>query len=1003
MRKSGLLLLMVGIAFPAFAAKRVTVEQLEQVLAAAHGKPDADIARQLSDLELTERLSAIRLARWEIDAPGTETKQALIALADVSAFLELPAADIPTIATPDLASQRQLMALTVDYVGKIISKLPNFFATRVTTRFEDTPRGYEKGQTVSILYRSLRPVGRSSSNVLYRDGQEVIDPVTAKGRKSGAAIQGLTTSGEFGPILATVLVDAAEGKLAWSHWEQGETGPVAVFRYAIPREKSHYEVEFCCVPGDNGNRVFQQFSGYHGEIAVDPANGAILRLVLEADLKSTDPIVKANIVVEYGPVEIGGKTYLCPVKSVSISQAQPLHTLQMQDFRTANMTQDMQNVPGSLQTLLNDVVFEQYHVFSASAHVLTGHNDEPKEHAPASSPVIAGTSEANTPDAENTDPTPVRNTTVVAPTAPGTASSAAAIVASGPTVPEISVADSAGLPDAPATPRPASPDRNVSLQVTTRLVDVGVTAYDKKNHPITDLNPEDFEIYDNGRKQTIRFFNRPRAAMSEESAKAPAEFAYSNRRAASANAGPEIEDTAGNITVLLIDASNLAWADLTNVREQILRFLRGLLANERVAFYVLQMHGFLVLEEGTADHALLETKLREWLPSSQDLTRAQAEDRRNRQQMDTVRNQSDPQTVNGTSSQAPNAGTLVDPELRQLGNNPGRDRLSILVGVARHLAAIPGHKDLVLVTNDNVLADSHNKSVSIDKGNRHIDEFALRAQEAMNDAHVTVYPLDASQPEGDVTVEAHSHDIEVEQSSNVPTSANVQRGPTTAEMQPDLHPLQGSVSEVADATGGHAIRRAGNIAAALNGVVDDGRATYLLSFTPDAPADGKYHILTVKLTTRHGAILRYRTGYQYALEPNTLKERFVQTIWQPFDANEISVRADSSAASTGGMLKLDIVTTDLALTQKDERWVDNLDIFLVQRDDDGLHARAAGQTLGLALKPDTYERLLKEGIRLDQRIERELATGSVRVVVVDENSGRMGSVTLPAAVLNSKH
>ena len=75
--------------------------------------------------------------------------------------------------------------------------------------------------------------------------------------------------------------------------------------------------------------------------------------------------MKANILVEYGPVEIGGKTYLCPVKSVSISQAQPLlHALQMQDFRTANMTQDTQNLPGSLQTLLNDVAFEQYHVFT---------------------------------------------------------------------------------------------------------------------------------------------------------------------------------------------------------------------------------------------------------------------------------------------------------------------------------------------------------------------------------------------------------------------------------------------------------------------------------------------------------------------------------------------------------------------------------------------------------------------------------------------------------------
>ena len=131
---------------------------------------------------------------------------------------------------------------------------------------------------------------------------------------------------------------------------------------------------------------------------------------------------------------------------------------------------------------------------------------------------------------------------------------------------------------------------------------------------------------------------------------------------AAANAGPEIGDTAGNITILLIDASNLAWADLTYVRGQILRFLRVLPVNERVAFYVLQTHGFQVLEEGTVDHALLAAKLSEWMPSSQDLTRAQAEERRNRQQMDTVRNQSDPQTVNGTSSQAPNAGTLVDPE-----------------------------------------------------------------------------------------------------------------------------------------------------------------------------------------------------------------------------------------------------------------------------------------------------------------------------------------------------
>lgn len=1005
-----LLLLLTEIAFPAFAAKRVNVEQLEQVLAAAHGKPDAEVARQLSDVQLTERLSASNLSRLEVDLPGTESKQALIALADMSALLDLPTAEIPAIARPDIPSQRQLMALTVDYVGKTITKLPNFFATRVTTRFEDTPRGYEKGQTVATLYQPLHFIGRSSTNVLYRDGQEVVDTGAAKGKKSRSAPQGLTTSGEFGSILATVLVDAAQGMLTWSHWEQGTVGPVAVFRYAVPGRKSHYDVEFCCVLGDNKeSRVFQQLSGYHGEITVDPANGTILRLTLEADLKPTDPIVKASIVVEYGPVEIGGKTYLCPVKSISISQAQPQpHTLQMQDFRTANMTQGTENLPGSLQTLVNDVAFEQYHVFTASAHVLT--DGEPGRDAPASGLKNFSAQEANTPKSESTgspsvagkptETTPTQNVTaaISTPTAPSPATNATLEAA----IPEISVADSTGFPDTAATQRSASPDRSFSLPARTRLVDVGVTAYDKKNHPITDLTPEDLEIYDNGRKQEIQFFNRP-SATATESGKTPSQFAYSNRRTTSANAGPEIGNTAGNTTILLIDASNLTWAELTYVRGQILRFLQVLAINERVALYVLQTHGFQVLAEGTTDHAVLAAKLSEWMPNSQDLARAQAEEHRSRQQVDTAGSQPEPQTVSGTSSQAPNAGTLIDPEMRQIGSNPAQDTLSIMIRVTRHLAAIPGHKNLVWVTSDNVLSGSSDKSVSINKGSKHIDEFSLRTQEAMNDAHVAVYPLDASQTESEVSIETHTRDIEAAQSSNAPTSVNTQSAPTTAPIKQDLHPIQGPVREVADATGGRAIRRSGNIAAALNGVVEDGHATYLLSFAPNEVPDGQYHVLTIKPTNRRGVTLRYRNGYQYSREPSTLKERFGRAVWQPFDANEIGVSANSAAASTGIVLKLAIATADLALAKQGERWVDNLDIFLAQRDDDGFHARVIGKTLGLSLKPTTYQALLRDGIPFDQPIEKGESTGSVRIVVVDENSGRMGSITVPAESLQGKH
>ena len=63
-----------------------------------------------------------------------------------------------------------------------------------------------------------------------------------------------------------------------------------------------------------------------------------------------------------------------------------------------------------------------------------------------------------------------------------------------------------GVPDQPADASQTT-DGTYSLKVTTRLVDVGLVAYDKKGHPVTDLKPGDLEIYDNGHKQEVRSFS----------------------------------------------------------------------------------------------------------------------------------------------------------------------------------------------------------------------------------------------------------------------------------------------------------------------------------------------------------------------------------------------------------------------------------------------------------------------------------------------------------------
>ena len=1004
MQKLGLLLLAAGIALPGFAATRVTVEQLEHVLAAGHGKPDVKLAKQLSDLELTERLSAAKLSRWEADSPGPESRQALVALADQSAFLDPPAAEIPATATPDLDTQRKIMAQAVDYAVRTISKLPDFFATRDTIHFEDTPpRQLDTG------YRPLHPVARTSATLLYRDGKEVVDSGAAKGSPSQQAAPALTTSGVFGLILGTVLVDSSHGKLVWSHWEQAAAGAEAVFHYAVPREQSHYRVEFCCVRGDHGNGAFKRLSGYHGEITVDPLNGAVLRLTLEADLQPTDPLVRSDIVVEYGPVEIGGKTYICPIKSVSITVSPALASdaSEMQRYRGKLLDKDNWAAREHLQTLLNDVVFEQYHLFRADARILTGNSAEAEMKQPASSPT-AEMSDAGSPAPAEApvEPTPAEASAPVAPAAPAAASTPAEPPAPEPATPEINVAQATGLPEPPANSQTGSTNSSFTLRMTARLVDVGLVAFDKKGHPVTDLKPEDFEIYDNGRKQTVRSFSQAGVESAKESGLTPGQPVFSNRRADRVDAQPGAGVTEGSTTILLLDPGNLAWPDLTYARGEILRFLQSLPANEVVGLYVMNAHGFQVLEERTADHALLASKLHGWMPSAQDLAQAQEMEQRNRQQFDYVLNPTDLQFVNGNINMAPDTATMVDPQLRDNGSNPGRSAFPILAGVARHLAVIPGHKNLVWITSDNVLADWTNQAVGSDKGSKHVEGYVLRAQEALNDAHVSVYPLDASQLETNaIDPSLLGRNVQLSPSVTAPPGAQAggqAPGRVAAEMQQDLHPIQAAIQEMAEATGGRAFRRNGQIAKNLDEVIADGRAAYLLGFTPDTPADDQYHLLTVKLAARRGVTLRYRTGYEYAKEPATLKERFQRAVWQALDVSEIAVSANPVAASEGATVKLNIATNDLALKQQAEHWVDKLDVFLIQRDDEGLHARITGQTLTLTLKPATYAKLLQEGIPFDQYIEKKPDAGSMRIIVVDENSGRMGSVTIPAAALRGK-
>lgn len=363
MRKCINLLAFVSLAMPALAAKRVDIRQLDQELAEVKTKPDAEVAHRLAGLELTERMSAVELMRWRDAMPGPESKHALAILADSSAFLHTPPGEVPQTAPLDEAAQKQALSLASAYVETTLAKLPNFFAAESITTFEDTPASQDNGNYT--VYQSLHYTDFKKATVFYRDGKEVMETKSSEVSEQDQTITlagQLLSSGEFGPVLHTVLADAHSGKLAWSHWETIGTSQVAVFRYSVPRKKSHYRVKVELV---GHSEPMQSRPGYHGEITIDPSNGTILRITLQADITDNDPMKRADLMVEYGPVEIGKQSYLCPVRSVALTQDYP------QKFQADNkgVLERREEQP---QTLLNDVRFDHYHVLRSEARLLTG-------------------------------------------------------------------------------------------------------------------------------------------------------------------------------------------------------------------------------------------------------------------------------------------------------------------------------------------------------------------------------------------------------------------------------------------------------------------------------------------------------------------------------------------------------------------------------------------------------------------------------------------------------
>jgi hypothetical protein len=212
------------------------------------------------------------------------------------------------------------------------------------------------------------------ATVLYRNGHEVVEKKKKLGKRGvvrGVRARDLEISGTFGPILAYVLTAAATrpSTLMWKRWERGKDGDLAVFSYRAASTNTMVpEITYCCLPEGDGTTLYRNKADTFGEFAVNPDTGAIMRIVIHADLNEERdpkvPLIRSQVMVEYGPEDLGGKTYICPQRSVEISRGRAERELYEWGM--------VFSLYSYFETMINDVTFGGYHKFGSEARILPG-------------------------------------------------------------------------------------------------------------------------------------------------------------------------------------------------------------------------------------------------------------------------------------------------------------------------------------------------------------------------------------------------------------------------------------------------------------------------------------------------------------------------------------------------------------------------------------------------------------------------------------------------------
>ncbi len=263
-----------------------------------------------------------------------------------------------------------------------------------------------------------------------------------------------------------------------------------------------------------------------------------------------------------------------------------------------------------------------------------------------------------------------------------------------------------------------------------------------------------------------------------------------------------------------------------------------------------------------------------------------------------------------------------------------------------------------------------------------------RAMKALNDAQISIYPVD---------VRGLLNDPAYFASTAGPTPA----GDTTSFLQDST---LNSLKNFAKMTGGRAYYGSNDLAGAIKHAAEDSSSYYLLGYYLDThnnkPGWRKLQVVVSRKDAEVGA----RAGFlatNASVNPEVTHKADVEfALNSPFESTGIAMAEQWQGSSPdGGKRKIGFALSVRAEGLIDEADKNRFDLeFVTRAIKKGTIADTVGQTIKGTLPPDALAKIKANGIFYRNSLDLAPGEYQVRFVVRDNLSGKIGSVIVPLTV-----